>query len=92
VKALLNEGVSARPPKRAREAARTRRASCALARNQRYPKRVWGPCLTDITDAGYNRSPITKKALGSVKSMAAAEPWDAALPLAQTWVMGSVAV
>jgi len=51
-----------------------------------------GPCLTDITDAGYNRSPITKKALGSVKSMAAAEPWDAALPLAQTWVMGSVAV
>jgi hypothetical protein len=85
VKALLNEGVSARPPKREREAA------CA-PQKPALSKTGLGPCLTDITDAGYNRSPITKKALGSVKSMAAAEAWDAALPLAQTWVMGSVAV
>ena len=49
----------------------------------------FGPCLTDITDAGYNRSPVTdhKKTLGSVKFMAAAEAWDAALPLAPVWVM-----
>ena len=48
-----------------------------------------GPCLTDITDAGYNRSPVTdhKKTLGSVKFMAAAEAWDAALPLAPVWVL-----
>ena len=52
-----------------------------------------GQYLTDITDAGYNRSPVTdhKKTLGSVKSMAAAEVWGAALPLAPTWVLASVA-
>jgi len=44
------------------------------------------PATTD------HRSPITKKTLGSVKSMAAAEAWDAALPMAPTWVLGSVAV
>jgi hypothetical protein len=32
-------------------------------------------CLSDITDAGYNRSPVTdhKKTLGSANSTAAAE-------------------
>lgn len=52
-----------------------------------------GPCLTDISAAGYNRSPVTdhKKTLGSVKSMAAAEAWDAALAMAPLWVLGSVA-
>jgi hypothetical protein len=50
-----------------------------------------GQYLTDITDAGYNRSPITQKTLGSVKSRAAAEAWGAALPLAPPWVLGSVA-
>ena len=48
-----------------------------------------GPCLSDITDAGYNRSPgyRSQKTLGSVKFMAAAEAWDAALPLAPVWVL-----
>ena len=52
-----------------------------------------GPCLTDITDAGYNRSPLTdhEKTLGSVKSMAWAEAWGAALLMAQLWVLTSVA-
>ena len=85
MKALLNGAVSARTPKRAREAA------CA-PQKPALPQTACSPCLTDITDAGYNRSPVTnQKTLGSVKTMAAAEAWGAALLMAQLWVLTSVA-
>ena len=65
----------------------------ALPENQRYPKRL-GPVFNPISQVPAttdHRSPITKKTFGSVKSMAAAEAWGAALPMAPTWVLVSVA-
>jgi len=64
----------------------------ALPRKPALPQTACGPCLTDISDAGYNRSAVTnQKTLGSVKTMAAAEAWGAALLMAQLWVLASVA-
>ena len=62
----------------------------ALPRNQCCPKR-----LRPVFKRYHRRrlQPITahKKTLGAVKSMAAAEAWDAALPMAPLWGLGSVA-
>ena len=46
-----------------------------------------GDFLNRTTYTG-DRSP---EIFGTAKSMAAAEAWDAALPLAPTWVLASVA-
>ena len=63
----------------------------AVPTNQRYPNCL-GPYLTNITNAVYNSPvPDRKTTLDSVKSMAAAEAWDAALLRDPTWVLGSAA-
>ena len=65
-----------------------------LPENQRNPKRL-APVFNPISQMPATTDhPVTdhKKSLGSVQSMAAAEAWDAALPMAPTWVLGSAAV
>ena len=78
VKALLNANGSAR--------------ARALPENS-VTRNGLGLSLTDITDAGYNRSPVTDHPefpLGE-NSTAWAEAWDAALATAPTSVLASVA-
>ena len=64
----------------------------ALPENSVTPNGL-GLSLTDITDAGYDRSPVTDppEIFGREKSRAWAKAWDAALAMAPTWVLASVA-
>lgn len=85
VKVLLNGEVSARPHEICT------RGRTLFPGNQRYPNCL-GPFLTNITNAAYNSSVTEQqKTLDSMKSMAAAEAWDAALLRDPTWVLGSAA-
>ena len=78
VKALLNGMVSAR--------------ARALPENSVTPNGL-GLSLTDIADAGYNRSPGTdhQEIFCREKSRAWAEAWGAALAMALIWALASVA-
>ena len=78
MKALLNGMVSAR--------------ARALPENSVTPNGL-GLSLTDITDAGYNRSPDDRspEIFGREKSRAWAKAWGAALAMAPTGVLASAA-
>jgi hypothetical protein len=64
-----------------------RRKASRGACRARAPSRL-SSRFTDITYVDYNRFPITQT-LGSVKSMAAAEVWDAAVLMASAWPLVS---
>lgn len=78
MKALLNAEVST-------EGVDTARTVAQGPQKPALPPSGLSSWLADMTSAGYNQS----LNLSPGQSMAAAEAWDAAVPMAQAWALGS---